>query len=318
MSSATPNYDIVKELLEEFNVHNYTESKLSRIRALYCKGKSSDKRTEIFCTDDEFYQFMYFVLKFKLDPLQGYIQCIKYSDNVPAQIFLGKDALIALVSREQTFLGMKSGIFYRKPSEMIYSKIKSELIDGNELNQETNDNIEELSNENPVKNDSYKLYGYAKIYRNDRTVPIYVECSLTEYHRGNETWNLRPETMIKKVAISQACEMAYPEIFAGMYLSEEFYLSEQEVFRPAVVNPEPIQIENPPVYKRVKLDTTVKSESATGPVTGPATEPEITSTVIGPSSVSSTNETVNVKEFKPVKQNTQENPESVLKKKLGF
>ena len=104
MSSETPNYDIVKELLEEFNVHNYTESKLSRIRALYCKGKSSDKRNEIVCTDDEFYQFMYFVLKFKLDPLQGYIQCIKYSDNVPAQIFLGKDALIASVTKLVTSL----------------------------------------------------------------------------------------------------------------------------------------------------------------------------------------------------------------------
>ena len=186
----------------------YSEAQLRLSRNLYCKFQNTE------CTDDEFVKFIYLAYKYKFDPVEGYIQCVKYVANgkpQPANIFLGKDALLAIVSRQKTFLGIQAGVFYRNPNVIVQQNTA-----GAPNEAPTYSTYKTGKNANPI------LYGYAIIYRSDRSCPIYVEVAAREYHRNNEVWSTKTETMIKKVAISQCCQMAYPEEFTGVFVAEEF------------------------------------------------------------------------------------------------
>lgn len=204
--TSNPNQKLFEGILPEPNF--YSEGKLRLARNLYCQQPAP-------CTDDEFVKFIYLSYKYQFDPVEGYIQCVKYKSkdgkNIPANIFLGKDALLAIVSRQKTFQGIQAGVFYRNPNIITQ--------------QNSSGGPDEKPTYSVYKSDKVGkpiLYGYAIIYRSDRCCPIYVEVAAKEYHRGNEIWNTKPETMIKKVAISQCCEIAYPEEFTGVYLAEEF------------------------------------------------------------------------------------------------
>lgn len=59
------------------------------------------------------------------------------------------------------------------------------------------------------------------IKRTDREDPTTVQVPLSEYHRQNRVWKSKPETMIKKVAQSQALSEAFPEILGGTYDESE-------------------------------------------------------------------------------------------------
>ena len=186
----------------------YSESKLNLARNLYCQHPTP-------CTDEEFVKFIYLSYKYKFDPIEGYIQCIKYKSkdgkNVPATIFLGKDALLAIVSRQKTFIGIQAGVFYRNPNIIVQQNSAGAPGESPTYSTYKSDKVAK-----PL------LYGYAIIYRSDRCCPIYVEVAAREYHRGNDVWNTKIETMIKKVAISQCSDMAYPEEFTGVFMAEEF------------------------------------------------------------------------------------------------
>ena len=60
--------------------------------------------------------------------------------------------------------------------------------------------------------------GWAKVYKKGRDNPSEARVSLSEYTTGRSTWNTKPCTMIRKVAIVQAIREAFPKDFAGMYV----------------------------------------------------------------------------------------------------
>ena len=112
------------------------------------------------CTDDEFKLLLYQAKTYGLDPLRKQIWAIKYTDNKPASIFVGRDGLLAIAHRSGAFDGMESG--YRM--------------------------------------DGTNAIGWAKVYRKDMKYPFSVEVSMKEYNRNQGTWLTHGTTMIVKVA----------------------------------------------------------------------------------------------------------------------
>ena len=60
------------------------------------------------------------------------------------------------------------------------------------------------------------------VYRKDRAHPTREEVFFDEYNKGNDMWNQKPRTMLKKVAIVSAFRKAFPFDFGGMpYTNDE-------------------------------------------------------------------------------------------------
>ena len=199
--------EIVAEVIPEADVPS--EGTLRLIRNLYCKE----------CNDDEFARYMYYCSKYKLDPMEGYVECVKYSLKSPAMIFLGKRALLTVASRNKNYDGCQTGIFYRNPNRIVTQNTPGEP------NKEPTYSIYVVED---GKKKRPELYAYCIVYRKDKKIPTYVEIKASEYHRGTEVWNTKLETMAKKVALSQALEQAFPEEFAAAYVAEEFGLASDE------------------------------------------------------------------------------------------
>ena len=97
--------------------------------------------------------------------------------------------------------------------------------------------------------DNGTLKGCIEIYRKDFDKPLYHEVPYKEYVQRTKAgditrfWKEKPETMIKKVAISQGFRFAYPDELCGMpYTADEIIDTEaiEMKGKPTVTMPEPI------------------------------------------------------------------------------
>jgi len=77
------------------------------------------------------------------------------------------------------------------------------------------------------------LKAIVEIYRKDWSYPFRHEVYYNEYYKETRIWKERPITMIKKVAISQAFRLAFPETVSGLPYTVEEVLS----FRPQLQEP---------------------------------------------------------------------------------
>lgn len=82
----------------------------------------------------------------------------------------------------------------------------------------------------------------ATVKRTDQTEPHTIEAIFSEYNQGKNQWLDKPNTMIQKVALSQAYTEAFPELFAGVYDESEM---------PS--NPKDLEIENGVVIDENKV-----------------------------------------------------------------
>ena len=141
-------------------------------------------------TKEEIVLFLNQCQMFQLNPFKREIYLIKYT-NYPAQIVVGYEAYLKRAERSKQWDGMESGI-------------KGSLK-------------------------KHDLVAWAKIYRKDWKRPLYHEVDYNEFVKtkaDGETvtkfWAKMPKTMLKKVAISQAFRLAFPDEMAGMpYIVEE-------------------------------------------------------------------------------------------------
>jgi len=68
-----------------------------------------------------------------------------------------------------------------------------------------------------------KLVGAtASVKRKDTQAPITATVRLSEYNKGMALWKDIPETMIKKVALTHALRLAFPNELGGVYDESEF------------------------------------------------------------------------------------------------
>ena len=155
----------------------------------------------------------------KLNPFLREAYLIKYSNNQPASIVVGKDAILKRAVLNPKYNGMKSGIIV------------------------VNEKGETIERKGTFKLDNETLVGgWAEVFRKDWENSIYSSVSLSEaiQKKGNgepnSNWSKQPATMIEKVAKVRALREAFVEDLGGMYEAEEMNveLPKEEVTQPVV------------------------------------------------------------------------------------
>lgn len=141
----------------------------------------------------------------KLNPFLKEAYCIKYKDN-PAQIVVGKDAVLKRAILHPQYNGMESGI------------IVQEIETGN---------IIERKGTFYLKNEEKLVGGWAKVYRKNWEYPTYCSVSFDEVAQKkgdgslNSNWSGKGATMVEKVAKVRALRETFIEDLSGMYEAEE-------------------------------------------------------------------------------------------------
>lgn len=160
--------------------------------------------TDAKITNQEFKLFTELCKVRKLNPFLREAYLIKYSNNQPASIVVGKDAILKRAVLNAKYNGMKSGIIV------------------------VNENGEVVERKGTFKLDNETLVGgWAEVFRKDWENSIYCSVSLTEaiQKKGNgepnSNWSKQPATMIEKVAKVRALREAFVEDLGGMYEAEE-------------------------------------------------------------------------------------------------
>lgn len=161
-----------------------------------------DPKIEV--TKQEFMLFAELCRVRKLNPFLKEAYCIKYSNNTPATIVVGKDAILKRAVLHPQYNGMKSGIYVLdKKGELIKRNGTFKLPD------------EEL------------VGGWAEVYRKDWEHSIEASASYEESVQTkkdgtiNSNWTKQPSVMIEKVAKVRALREAFVEDLGGMYDADE-------------------------------------------------------------------------------------------------
>ena len=187
-----------KEIVVKYEVDG-NEIKLSpSIVQNYIVGSKDSK-----ITMPEFKFFTELCKARKLNPFLKEVYCIKYGDN-PAQIVVGKDAILKRAILNPNYDGMESGVIViGKSGEAVERKGTFKLPD------------EQL------------VGGWAKVYRKDWQHPTYCSVSFDEVAQKksngelNSNWSSKGATMVEKVAKVRALRETFIEQLGGMYEAEE-------------------------------------------------------------------------------------------------
>lgn len=175
----------------------------------------------------------------KLNPFLKEAYCIKFG-NQPAQIVVGKDAVLKRAIRNPQYDGMESGI--------IVLSANGEVIERKgtfRLNTET------------------LVGGWATVYRKNWSHPIYCSVSFDEVAqktkdgRLNSNWGSKGATMVEKVAKVRALRETFIEDLGGMYEAEEMGVElpkNDEKERVIIQQDEPTEVEEMPVDDVVSMD----------------------------------------------------------------
>lgn len=167
-----------------------------------------------------------------LNPFLKECYCIKFGKQ-PAQIVVGKDAILKRAILNPQYDGMESGVI---------------VIDENGEVKERNGTF--------YIRDAEKLVGgWAKVYRKDWAHPTYTSVSFDEVaqRKGdgllNSNWSGKGATMVEKVAKVRALRETFIEDLGGMYEAEEMSVDlpqAQPQETPIIQQTEPTIIEAQP------------------------------------------------------------------------
>lgn len=197
MSNATPTKQEKKELAVIYEVDGEQIKLTPKIVQEYIVG------TDAQITMPEFKMFTSLCKARKLNPFLKEAYCIKFGKQ-PAQIVVGKDAVLKRAILNPHYDGMESGI--------IVLTEKGEVIERKGTFR--------LSTETLVG-------GWAKVYRKNWTYPTYCSVSFDEVAQKkndgtlNSNWSGKGATMVEKVAKVRALRETFIEDLGGMYEAEE-------------------------------------------------------------------------------------------------
>lgn len=139
-----------------------------------------------------------------LNPFTREIWSIKYQDNMPAQVFIGRDG-------------------YRKAAQS-HSEYDFHQCDAVYENDEFEVTNGEVHHKYKLTNRGALVGAYCIAKRHKSSRPMYVFAELKEYSTGKSLWNPqsgKPATMIKKVAESQCLRACFQDLLGGTYGEEE-------------------------------------------------------------------------------------------------
>lgn len=172
----------------------------------------------------------------KLNPFLKEAYCIKFG-NKPAQIVVGKDAVLKRAVLNPAFDGIESGVIVQN-------------IQTGELTERAG---------TFYLRESEKLVGgWAKVYRKDWTHPTYCSVAFDEVAQKksdgylNQNWATKGGTMVEKVAKVRALRETFVEDLGGMYEADEVPLPiSQPSFRDVEISePEIIPQEEPEIVSQ--------------------------------------------------------------------
>lgn len=192
-----------QELTVKFEIDGQEIKLTPRIVQEYIVG------TEVKITKQEFKLFTELCKVRKLNPFLREAYLIKYKDNQPAQIVVGKDAILKRAVLNPQYDGMESGIIVQK----------------------TDGSIEERKG--TFKLGEEQLVGaWARVFRKDWSHPTYASVSFGEVAQKkndgslNSNWSTKGATMVEKVAKVRALRETFVEDLGGMYEAEEMQSEE--------------------------------------------------------------------------------------------
>jgi phage recombination protein Bet len=155
-------------------------------------------------TETEFQFFVGLGKATQLNPFTREIWCVKYQENTPAQVFVGRDG-------------------YRKAAQRHhdYDYHQCDAVYENDLFKVSKGEVEHSYT---LKNRGELIGAYCIAKRRNSEKPIYLFAELKEYSTGKSLWNSatgKPATMIKKVAESQCLRACFQDLLGGTYGEEE-------------------------------------------------------------------------------------------------
>lgn len=176
-----------------------------------------------------------------LNPFLKEAYCIKYGKN-PAQIVVGKDAVLKRAIKNPNYDGMESGVIVqvKETGEITERKGTFYLRD-----------IENL------------VGGWAKVFRKDWQHPTYCSVAFDEVAQKksdgslNANWSGKGATMVEKVAKVRALRETFVEELGGMYEAEEMGVDLPNDTAPQkeiIQQDEPIEVEAMPVDDVVTMN----------------------------------------------------------------
>lgn len=163
----------------------------------------------------------------RLNPFLKEAYLIKYGNNGPASIVVGKDVFQKRAAANEQYDGLESGIYVLNEDGEVTQRTGAFKLPGEDL-----------------------VGAWARAFRKDWGHPVDVSVSLDEYmgrkRDGSPTrqWSRMPGTMLVKVAEAQALRKAFPEDFSGLYESAEIDVSDEPPSRN--VTPEDEGQDEPP------------------------------------------------------------------------
>lgn len=161
--------------------------------------------TDAQITMPEFKMFTSLCKARKLNPFLKEAYCIKYGKQ-PAQIVVGKDAVLKRAILNPNFDGIESGV-------IVQSIETGEVI--------------ERKGAFYIKAEEKLVGGWARVYRKNWTHPTYCSVSFDEVAQTksdgslNSNWTGKGATMVEKVAKVRALRETFIEDLGGMYEAEE-------------------------------------------------------------------------------------------------
>lgn len=177
-----------------------------------------------------------------LNPFLKEAYCIKYGKD-PAQIVVGKDAVLKRAIQNPNYDGMESGVIVqvKETGEIIERKGTFYLRDSENL-----------------------VGGWAKVYRKDWQHPTYCSVGFDEVAQKksdgslNANWSGKGATMVEKVAKVRALRETFVEDLSGMYEAEEMGVDLPNETAPQkqeiIQQDEPIEVDVTPAENVVNMD----------------------------------------------------------------
>ena len=201
MSEATPK----NEIMVSYKIDD-TEIKLTpKIVQDYIVSGNAQ------ITMPEFKMFTELCKVRKLNPFLKEAYLIKFGAQ-PAQMVVGKDAILKRAITNKSFDGREQGIIIQKQDGTI---------------EERNGTFK--------MNDEKLVGGWSKVYRKDWTHPVYITVSFDEVAQKkndgslNSNWATKGATMVEKVALMRGLREAFVEDIGGMIDEDEAWTEKQEV-----------------------------------------------------------------------------------------
>ena len=158
-----------------------------------------------------------------LNPFLKEAYIIKFG-NSPAQIIVGKDAILKRAILNPNFDGREQGIIVINKDGEALEKPGTFLLDSETL-----------------------AGGWAKVYRKDWSYPVYVTVAFSEVAQKkrdgnlNSNWATKSATMVEKIALVRALREAFVENTGGMYEAEELAPHESVIESEVIVQDDPLE-----------------------------------------------------------------------------